>query len=210
MSIQAVIWDMGGVLVRTENRSLRQELATRLGILPEELYRLVFDSESARQATLGKISTAAHWENVRAELNLPAEEFPRVPDEFWGGDYLDEELVDYIRLLRPSYRMALLSNAWDELRDLLVHKWKMIDAFDVLVISAEVGVAKPDPRIYHLALERLEVEPGEAVFVDDFAENLESARAVGLHTILFQNPEQTRADLERLLGNEKSSSNILR
>ena len=200
MSIRAIIWDLGGVLVRTEDRTTRQRLAARVGLTYEELGHLIFDSPSAGLATLGKITTQAHWEAVRAALKLPLDEFPTVPDEFWGGDRLDIELVDYIRSLRPRYKTGLLSNAWDELRGLLVHKWQIDDAFDQIVISAEVGVAKPDPRIYRMTLDMLGVEPAEAVFIDDFAENLESARAMGLHTIHFQRPEQARLDLEKLLS----------
>ena len=200
MSMRAIIWDLGGVLVRTEDRTTRQRLAARVGLTYEQLDRLVFDSPSAVLASLGKITTQAHWESVREALKLPPEEFPTVPDEFWGGDRLDLELVDYIRSLRPRYKTGLLSNAWDELRGLLVLKWQIEDAFDQIVISAEVGVAKPDPRIYRIALDKLGVEPAEAVFIDDFAENLESARALGMHTIHFQHPEQARFDLENLLS----------
>jgi HAD superfamily hydrolase (TIGR01509 family) len=71
-----------------------------------------------------------------------------------------------------------------------------------VIISAEVGLAKPDPRIYQLALERLGVDPPEAVFVDDFLRNVEAARAAGLHAVHFKGPEQARAELEQLLAQE--------
>jgi epoxide hydrolase-like predicted phosphatase len=200
MAIRAIIWDVGGVLVRTEDRTTRQQLAARLGMTYEELGRLIFDSPSAVLAALGKITTQAHWESVRKALKLSPEELTAVPDMFWGGDYLDRDLVDYIRSLRPRYRTGLLSNAWDDLRSMLTHKWQIIDAFNQVIISAEVGVTKPDPRIYRIALGRLEVQPYEAVFIDDFAENLEGAQAVGLHTIHFMDPAQARADLEKALG----------
>ena len=202
MTIKAVIFDLGGVLVRTEDRTSRENLANRLGTTYDELSRLIFTSESARLAMVGKITTQEHWETVRTTLNLTAEEFPSVQRDFWSGDQLDTDLVDFIRSLRPGYTTALLSNAWDNLRHVLAQEWRIDDAFDQLIISAEVGVAKPDPRIYQIALERLNVAPSHAVFVDDFVENVEGAHTVGLHAIHFQSTDQVRAELAQLL-NEK-------
>ena len=92
-----------------------------------------------------------------------------------------------------------MSNAWDDLRDVLEKGWKIAAAFDAIVISAEVGVAKPDAKIYHIILDRLGVAPAEAVFVDDFSENVAGARAVGMRAIRFQNSRQVRADLDQIL-----------
>jgi glucose-1-phosphatase len=203
MTIQAVIFDLGGVLLRTEDPTPRRQLAETLGLPYEELYRLVFDSDSAVKATVGKVSTESHWESVRAGLNLPEKEFQgqieKLRDDFFGGDYLDTGLVDYIRSLRPRFKTGLLSNAWDDLRRLMEDKWKINDAFDEIIISAEVGIAKPDPRIYRLAVDRLGVDPEQAVFIDDFFHNLEAARSVGLATVHFKVREQALAELNSLL-----------
>lgn len=199
MAISAVIFDFGGVLVRTEDRAPRQELADSLGMTYQELNDLIFESESARQATVGEITTQEHWKVLRTELGLPADEFPRVPKEFFGGDVLDEALIGYIHALRPRFKTALLSNAWDDLRDVIINEWKIADAFDELIISAEEGVAKPEAGIYELTLERLNVAACEAVFVDDFPRNIAGAQAVGMHAIHFQDSKQVRAELDRLL-----------
>lgn len=199
MGIRAVIFDFGGVLVRTEDRRPREQLAERLGMTYEQLSELIFESESSRQAALGEISTQEHWKAVREKVGLSSGAFPDVSTEFWGGDTLDHELVDYVRSLRPDYKTGLISNAWDDLRDVLREDWKIADAFDEIVISAEVGVAKPDPQIYHIALQRLGVAPAEAVFVDDFPENIAGARAVGMHAIQFLDSEHVRATVESLL-----------
>ena len=201
MPIRAVIFDLGGVLVRTEDQTPRRELAERLGITRQEMYYLVFDSPSARQASLGEITAEEHMEAMRLTLGVPAQDFSTVPGAFWSGDRLDMGLVDYLRSLRPGYKTALLSNAWSDLRGVLTERWKIADAFDELVISAEVGITKPDPGIYHLALQRLQVAPQEAVFVDDFMENIDGGKAVGLHTIHFRTPQQAIADLADLLNN---------
>lgn len=198
--IKAVVFDLGGVLVRTEDREPREALAKRLGMSYEALSQLVFQSESARLATLGKITADQHWEQVRSRLNLAADDFSFVIKMFWGGDRLDIGLVDLIRSLRSKYTTALLSNAWDDLREAINHQWKIADAFDELLISSEVGLAKPDERIYRVLLERLGVEAHEIVFVDDFIENIESARSVGLQAIHFQEAKAARDALLARLG----------
>ncbi len=202
MPIKAVIFDLGGVLVRTEDQAPRRALAERLGISLGQMYYLVFDSPSAQQASRGELTVAQHWEAVRQALGLPEAEIDRLSQEFWAGDRLDAELVDFLRSLRPRYHTALLSNAWDDLRGYLTDHWGIADTFDELIISAEVGVTKPGPGIYHLALERLGVQPSEAVFVDDFIENIQAARALGMHAVHFHSRQQALAELESLLDSQ--------
>ncbi len=198
MSIRAVIFDLGGVLVRTENRAPRTQLAERLGLSYDELSALVFDSQSSHQAMKGEITTAEHWEAIRKTLGVSKKELPQVPLEFWGGDALDEDLINYLRDLRPHYKTALLSNAWDDLRQMIEEIWKIADAFDQILISAEVGLVKPDRLIYERIIADLGVKPAEAVFVDDFPQNVEAAKAAGLEAIHFLGPDQALGDLQSL------------
>lgn len=200
MGIDAVIFDLGGVLVRTEDRQPRAELAAQFGMTYEELDDLVFVSPTGREATVGKLSTLDHWRSVLASLGLEESRLAEVQAGFWGGDRLDTALVDLLRSLRGRYRTALLSNAWDDLRQILIERWGITDAFDEIIISAEVGLAKPDPAIYHLASQRLGVEPQQAVFVDDMLRNVHAAREQGMYAIQFIDAGQTRRDLMALLN----------
>ncbi len=203
-SIRAIIWDLGGVLVRTEDFRPREHLAAGFGMTRAELENLVFSGPSGSQAQNGEIDVAQHWENIRNTLKLSPQEIIAFQDAFWGGDQLDTALVDYIRALHDPYRTALLSNAFSDLRKAIDEVWQIQDAFDEIIISAEVGMTKPDQRIYRLALERVGVEPQEAVFIDDFRHNIKGAREAGLHAIHFQDPHQTRSDLEQLLNDHKT------
>jgi len=192
-----VFFDLGGVIVRTEFQAPRQRLAERLGIEYEDLVRLVFESETSRTASIGAISEAEHWQAVARRLKRP-KEADALRDEFFAGDVIDRALVDFIRSLRPRWKTGLISNAWSGLRAYLVEK-KFDDAFDSLVISAEAGVMKPKAEIYHMALGELGVNANEALFVDDFIENVEGARALGMTAIHFQSPEQAIRDVKRHL-----------
>jgi putative hydrolase of the HAD superfamily len=199
MSIRAIFFDHGGVIIRTEFEVPRQHLAERLGMEYDDIVRIVFDSPSGRQATMGAISAAQHWETVLKRLRLSKTELQTVRDEFFGGDILDHELIDTLRDLRSSYFVGLISNAWDDLREYIVAN-KYDDAFENMVISAEVGVAKPDAKIYQIALEQAGVNPNEAVFLDDFIENIQGCQKLGMHGIHFRSPEQAMDELKQILS----------
>ena len=153
-----------------------------------------------RKAALGQASAEQVWEWTRQELGLSEPEGEQLIRDFWWGDDLDLELVGYIRELRAQFQTGLISNAWSELRDQLVNYWQIDDAFDDLVISAEVGLAKPDPAIYHLALERLEVQAEQSVFVDDFESNTSAAAELGMQAVLFGSPDQAIAEVKQLIS----------
>jgi putative hydrolase of the HAD superfamily len=204
--IQTVIFDLGGVLVRTEDQDPRRTLAERHGLTYQGLNDLVYGSESAERATWGEIPADQHKETVLRELGLPPGTFSDFGKEFWGGDLLDSKLVDFIQSLRGEYRTALLSNAWDDLRPLLIDLWKIDGIFDEIFISAELKLAKPDPRIYQHVIKALDADPSTLIFVDDFIENIEGARAGGIHAVHFRSREQALADLTEYLDTDLSLS----
>lgn len=200
--ITTVIFDFGGVLVRTEDRLPRAQLAESHALSFQELEGLVYRSPTARKATVGEITADAHKSTVLESLGFPPGAFEDFGDQFWGGDQLDEVLIDFIRGLQEEYTTALLSNAWDDLRPLLVSNWKIADAFDHIFISGELGLAKPDLKIYQEVVKQLAVKPGEIVFVDDFIENVEAARTAGWNAVHFRSREQALAELAEYLDNE--------
>lgn len=198
-TIRAVIWDMGGVLLRTCDRLPRAHLAESLGMSYEELDNFVFASETSKLAELGRVSEQDRWEEIARHFKLTPEELSRFRQAFWGGDRFDEELIHIIDQLRPAYCTGLLSNAWSEARKYVSQRSRLLDAFDISLFSAEVGMAKPDPRFYRLILERLEVEPSQAVFVDDALSNVEGARRVGMTAVRFHSPAQTLDELRKMI-----------
>ena len=199
MSIKAVFFDLGGVIVRTEFQAPRQQLAERLGMEYDDLSKIVFDSDSGIRATMGEITSADHWAFVLKRLKRPDSELSLIRDEFFAGDIVDRTLVDYIRSLRGKYKTGLISNAWSDLRDFIVRE-KFDDAFDKMIISAEVGAAKPEPKIFQIALDHFGVQPNEAVFVDDFYVNIEGCEKVGIKGIHFKDAESTLQQLKALLS----------
>lgn len=198
MPIRAVIWDIGGVITRTEDLVPRDQLADDLGVTRETLNELFFSGTEGTRAQKGEITTDKLIVFIRGQLGLAPEEYPDLKERFFAGDHVDYELVDFIRSLKPKYQIGIISNAWPGLNNTL-EDWDIRDAFDVIIGSGDIGIMKPDPKIYQLALERLGVQPEEAVFVDDFIENIHGAHAFGMYGVHFQNPTQTIGDLRALL-----------
>jgi epoxide hydrolase-like predicted phosphatase len=202
MTIKAIVFDMGGVLLQLVDETPRQELAKKFQIPLEKIYLQVFDSPTAKQASLGNITVQQHWQSVAAQLEIPPEETQSFFETFWSTDEIDRPLIDFVRLLRKFYKTGLLSNAWDDLPEVIENRWQVADAFDDIIVSAIVHLAKPDPRIYRLSLERLGVQPGEAVFFDDMLVNVEAACQVGMLGIQFQNRSQALKELSQTLNND--------
>jgi putative hydrolase of the HAD superfamily len=108
------------------------------------------------------------------------------------------EMVDAVRAAREDgIRTGLVTNSWSTSH---YDRGLLNELFDAVVISAEVGLHKPQPEIYLLAAERLGQEPERCVFVDDLRENCAGAEAVGMTSILHRSADETVARLRELLG----------
>lgn len=202
MTIRAVFFDFGGVIMRTEYQAPRQHLAERFRMDYDDIDKAVFGSESARRASVGELTEEAHWLEVLKRFRRPAAEMKTFKDEFFGGDVIDRQLVEVIRSMRGKFHTGLISNAWSGLREFITRE-KIIDVFDTVVISAEVGVVKPSAGIYEVALQQAGVKAKEAIFVDDVAANIDACEKVGMKGILFKEPQEVLAQLNRLLKIKK-------
>lgn len=199
MTLRAIILDFGDVIISSHDESYRRAWEDRLGLAPGELANRVFNNPVAEAAVVGLATERMVWQHVCQSLGLDEVTCAQLETDFWRGDVVNHSLIHYVHRLRPRYKTAVLSNAWPMLRYYLSEVFRVSYAFDTIVISAEEGVAKPDPRIYQLTLDRLGLQPHEAVFVDDLAVNIAAARECGLYGIQYQSLEQTLTELEALL-----------
>lgn len=196
--IKAIIFDVGGVLIRTESRAPRADLETRLGLSPGTAELLVFNGPMGIQAQRGLITSQALWSAVQQELALDEAGLQAFRAEFFGGDCLDTELLEFVRQLHTRYQTAIISNAMDDLLENITQLYPLADAFDLIVGSAYQKVMKPAPEIFLWTLAQLGREAAEAVFIDDFAHNIEGARAVGMAAIHYQPGVDLVAELAAL------------
>ena len=196
--IKAIVFDFGGVLMRTEDPGGRRQWEARLGLAEYALDRAVFHSEAADRATVGEAPEIAIWQHVANVFKLSPEQLAALQNDFWRGDKLDQDLLALLASLRPHYQTAILSNYWPNGRDLIGRVSGLAQIVDTIFISSEERLAKPDARLYQRVTERLGVAPAETVLVDDFVANIDGARAAGWQTIHYRAGLDVRAALEQL------------
>lgn len=194
--IKAVIFDCFGVLV---------------GRGFEETYRIAggdpakdreFINSQLGQANLGMISEAVFHQEMAAKLGLTIGEWQ---SSIQQAEKPNAELLNYIKAIHGRYKTVILSNANRGVVESRIGDDCVKQCFDKLVISAEIGMIKPDPDIYSYAAEQLGVEPDECVFVDDKAMFLEPARELGMHTVHYRDFSQAKAELETILSADTKS-----
>ena len=197
--IKAVIWDLGGVIVRTMDTSFREKWEDRFNLQPRELHDIVFEGTTGRLASIGQVGPDEVWTSIAGRFDLSQDECTKLQEDFWRGDRVDKHLVSFIDWIHQGYKSGLVSNAWLSLRNLIEVEWKINYLFDDVLISAEVGVTKPDPAIYEQSLTNLDVNPENAIFVDDYKVNIHAAESLGMKTVWFQSTSQTIEAVESLL-----------
>jgi len=198
VTIKALIWDLEGVLMLTDGKDLPTTVAMKLGAPYEKIWEIFF-SDINDKVDLGEITQDEFNQYVLDTLQLPGEK-KVVLEKIVNEDfYIDEELLKTITELRGKYKMGLLSNFSDELRQRIDNEWSLGSTFDEIIISCEVGLVKPDPEIFNLMLDRLGVRADEAVFIDDRVKNIDGAKKMGFHTVFYTNREAAMGELARIL-----------
>ena len=199
MPIQAVVFDIGGVLEFTEPGHLARIWEPRLGLGPDEMNSRL--AEVAAAGAVGTISEQQAGQRIAEILGLDAGQLRAFLADLWT-EYLgtlNTDLAAYFASLRPRYRTGIISNSFVGARHREQQRYGFADLTDLIVYSHEVGVSKPDPRIYQLACDGLGVPAADMVFLDDVLENVAAARQAGLAAVLFQETGQAIADIQALL-----------
>lgn len=199
MAIRAVVFDIGGVLEITPRTGWEQRWEERLGLGPGGLVQQL--GNVWRDGDVGRISEEEMETRTAEILGLDRAQLDEFLKDLWD-EYcgtLNTELVEYFASLRPRYITGIISNSFVGARRVEYERYSFGDMCDHIVYSHEVGIKKPDPRIYLLACERLGVQPQEMIFLDDVDAAVVAARELGINAILFRNTSQAIADIEALL-----------
>lgn len=193
--IKAVIFDLGGVLIDFPIPKMIEFCAGRIGISQRDLIRGARGLRKEFQE--GAISEEEFWDRVCQATGGTRPRGGSLWEEAFRDAYREkDDVFCIVRELQARYfKVALLSNT--EHPSIRCLDPRTYD-FDALVYSCVEGVSKPGPQIYAIALERLGIAPGEAVFVDDQAENVEGALDAGMQGILFRGSGRLRECLASL------------
>ena len=191
--IKAIIFDLGGVLFTNGTKKFIKNLSAKYDLNPEKVKDMV-DGEIGSQYREAKITRDKFWKTVREKLNI-TESADELESAWINGYELIKGTKDIILELAKKHRVYYLSDNVRERIEKLNSKYKFLDLFEDGIFSHEVGVRKPNPEIYKLALKKAMVNPNEAVFIDDKSHFLEPARQIGITTFLFTSPEELRKNL---------------
>lgn len=198
--IRALIFDYGSVLSRTLDPRPRIAWEKQLGLEADGLQQVVHNDTSWVEAQCGCLPVEAYWIDVGQRLGLTPQETSRLRTDFYRADCRNDELVAYIaRMHSAGLQTAVLSNFSVELW-ILLDQHHLLQHFDQIAISAEIGVMKPAAEAYQEVLRMLDLPAAACVFVDDQSVNIEAARALGMHGIVFRDNPSCIAQLDRLLA----------
>jgi putative hydrolase of the HAD superfamily len=203
LAVEAVIFDIGGVLFRNIQEFFLPDLARRYGLDPELLLSLGY--RHGALWGLGRATEESYWRGILSDAGLDLSLLPGLVEETDRYIRPIPETWEVVRAIVPSVRVGILSNTtWEWVRRLrAVEEWER--QFDPVLLSCEVGMCKPDPAIFDLLLERLKL-PGERVlFVDDRDDNLAAAAPLGIQGHLFTDPVRLRQRLAPLLRREEGA-----
>lgn len=200
MPIRAVIFDLGGVLIRNVDESGRRKWGIRLGLGEKGIWEAIDRTGLANAARLGEVPGSVLWQQLGLLYGLDDEQLRELEHDYRSGDEINIELVQFLQGLRPRYKTATLSNAWLGAREAVSKRFKFEEIMDTMLFSAEERLAKPDARFYQLALERLGVQAQESVYLDDKPRNVEAARLLGMRGIQFEDNAQAIAEIQRCLN----------
>lgn len=198
---KVIIFDFGNVLDIPDDwdawLAQREAIVAPFGISGEALWHALYNSEAWQQVKVGAISYEMYLEQALAPLNLPDHVARQalIARLFAGRDRIHPEMMAILQALRAHYRLALLSNAYQTDVTAWMAQVGLTEMFEVAISSAVVRLAKPDPAIYHLILQQLDVRPAEALLIDDLTRNTQVAESIGLPCIVFKSPEQLRQAL---------------
>ncbi len=195
--IRLILCDFGGVICTFDYRIFCERLARRIGRPTDQVYAAAFGNHLQADFECGRFSGPAYHREVMARLGVEVayeEFFPMYGDIFTEVPATGEML----RHLKRRYPLYLLSDTNEIHFGYVRGTVKVLRLFEEFVVSYEVGVLKPDRRIYAEALRRARLPAEACVFVDDRAENVEGAARLGIHAVQFISTEQVADDLERL------------
>ena len=209
MTIKAVLWDFGGVITTSPFEAFnRFEKAANL---PVDFIRKINSTNPKTNAWAQLESSQISVEEFDQKFALEARELGHDVGgsqvlALLSGD-LRPEMVNALRMIKSTRKIGCITNnvksgegaSMARSPEKAAQMNEVMELFDVVIESSKVGIRKPDPEIYKLACREMDIEPGEALFLDDLGINLKPARTLGMMTIKVLNTEQALSELEECL-----------
>lgn len=194
--VSVLAFDLGGVLFSDGTKEFLEYLHGTFGVEMARAAELLNGALGSSYRE-GRLSRNEFWSAFRQTLGLSTSE-DELEARWIDGYHLNEGTRDLIQELSQRYDVYYLSDNVAERVDAIERRYRFLHLFNGGVFSHEVGVRKPDRRIYALLLERIQVEASQVLLVDDKDWALVPAARLGMKTLLFRDSEQARQELRRL------------
>ncbi len=195
---RAILIDAGGVLIPDYWPAAAADWAGRLGISAPAFLHAVF-SGSDQGVLVGRVSEAAWWQVVAGRLQIGPARLAELQADLASRESWDAALLACLARARRRASIVIVSNAWPDLRARMSEAG-VLDAADHVVLSCEVGQAKPDPGLYRAALRRAGAEAGDVLLVDDTPGHVAAAEALGMAGHVHLNTPGTMDRIRRFAG----------
>lgn len=194
--IKAIVFDLGGVLIDNPAPDMFSHYSRSLNVSKEKFIEIFSNHEMAWQK--GKLSEDEFWNKLTKELDVKKSQAKSLwLDGFLTAYNPKKDMFSLIsELKKKKYKLALLSNT--EIPIMNHIKKQQWNSFDLFVYSCEIGMVKPDRKIYEFVLRNLNLKPEEVVFIDDKEENIKAAKAIGIHGITYTDTNKLIKQLIRL------------
>ena len=199
-AIKGIVFDFGGVLSDPTKRiEVMSDYERMLGLPQGRLQEMLFSGPAWEAASTGRITVEEFWHSTGAQFEpyLPPE-FAELKDDPFAMESLVPEMVGLVKQLSEKYKVGLCSNALPSLEARLRETPDLLNHFSIVVISALVGLRKPDLRIYELVSKQMGLRPEEILFIDDKERNTKAAEEAGMVTCLHLGYDHTKGCLEKL------------
>ncbi|MCP4433936.1 MAG: HAD-IA family hydrolase [Actinomycetia bacterium] len=196
--LDAVVFDLDGVIRHWNDHDL-DSVEEAHGLPPRTILDVAFSRELGPAAITGELTYRQWMDSIRETVieRHGASVAPALDTWESNVGVVDPEMVRLLRRLRNGLLVALLSNGTTRLRRDL-HVLDLLDEFDVVFNTAEIGIAKPDPQVFRIVCDELGVDPARAAFIDDLAENVAGAASIGMHAHQHRDRMATEAFLGEL------------
>lgn len=201
-----LILDIGGVFYRGwPDEAFWDRWTARTGLAKEVIVDVLSSSPEHKAAQVGRMSADEAFAAAGARLGIEGPVMRALAEDAYLSDF-NLRMAEAVRALRiAGVPVSALTNTLSTEAQIQARP-EFAGLFDCVISSHDVGLAKPDPAIFHTALERLGTAAAEAVFVDDLVGHVEAARALGLAGIHFQTTDQALAELAAIYGETSVSS----
>ena len=188
MTIKAIIFDCFGVMIKSGHNLLRQDFP--------ELVNLVDHLQA--KSDMGLLTRFDFNQTVAEKTSLTAKD---IEDRYWGSNKYNYPVVEMAENYKSvgNFKLGLLSNISRDWMGEILSFFDEKKLFDEVILSGDINIVKPDPRIFILMAEKLHLRPEECIMIDDVADNINGARIAGMHGVVFFSPDQAKEDVNNLL-----------